>query len=93
MSCSECNCCLVPAILAVLFSTILFLKWLLGIDDLNSLMRIISSLSNKRQHWVSNLFQVEEESKRNGGELVAEVLKAHDVSHVFTLCGGHISPM
>jgi acetolactate synthase-like protein len=56
-------------------------------------MRIISSLSNKRQHWVSNLFQVEEESKRNGGELVAEVLKAHDVSHVFTLCGGHISPM
>jgi acetolactate synthase-like protein len=25
--------------------------------------------------------------------LVAAVLKANDISHVFTLCGGHISPV
>ena len=29
----------------------------------------------------------------DGGSQVAEVLKAHGVSHVFTLCGGHISPI
>ena len=29
----------------------------------------------------------------NGGHLVAKVLKAHHVAHVYTLCGGHISPI
>jgi acetolactate synthase-1/2/3 large subunit len=29
----------------------------------------------------------------NGGDRVAEVLRAHGVSFVFTLCGGHISPI
>ncbi|MBM74135.1 MAG: acetolactate synthase [Proteobacteria bacterium] len=29
----------------------------------------------------------------NGGDRVAEVLKAHGVKHIFTLCGGHISPI
>ncbi|KAL3075405.1 hypothetical protein niasHT_036125 [Heterodera trifolii] len=29
----------------------------------------------------------------HGGELVAEVLKAHRVRELFTLCGGHISPI
>ena len=29
----------------------------------------------------------------NGGEFVAEALGAHGVSAVFTLCGGHISPI
>ena len=29
----------------------------------------------------------------NGGELVAGVLKAQGVRHLFTLCGGHISPI
>lgn len=37
--------------------------------------------------------EVERESKRHGGELVASVLKAHGVKYVFTLCGGHISPI
>uniref|UniRef100_A0A915NKH3 Uncharacterized protein n=1 Tax=Meloidogyne floridensis TaxID=298350 RepID=A0A915NKH3_9BILA len=32
-------------------------------------------------------------SPRHGGELVAEVLKAHDIKEIFTLCGGHISPI
>ncbi|KAF7633486.1 hypothetical protein Mgra_00007175, partial [Meloidogyne graminicola] len=30
---------------------------------------------------------------KHGGELVASVLKAHDVKEIFTLCGGHISPI
>lgn len=30
---------------------------------------------------------------RHGGERIAEALLAHGVSHLFTLCGGHISPI
>ena len=36
---------------------------------------------------------MDESSKRHGGELVAEVLKSHGVKFVFTLVGGHISPI
>lgn len=32
-------------------------------------------------------------STRHGGEIVAEVLKAHGVRYLFTLVGGHISPI
>lgn len=31
--------------------------------------------------------------KRHGGHLVAKVLEAHQVKFIFTLSGGHISPM
>jgi acetolactate synthase-1/2/3 large subunit len=31
--------------------------------------------------------------ERHGGHLVAEVLSGHGVRHLFTLCGGHISPI
>ena len=48
-------------------------------------------------HWFGILDlvfnKVERESKRNGGELVAYALKKHGVKFVFTLCGGHISPV
>ena len=37
--------------------------------------------------------RVDKQSKRHGGELVAAVLKSHGVKYVFTLCGGHISPV
>lgn len=30
---------------------------------------------------------------KSGGELVADVLVANGIDHVFTLCGGHISPI
>jgi len=36
---------------------------------------------------------VDTTSKKHGGELVAEVLKAHGVKFLFTLAGGHISPI
>lgn len=32
-------------------------------------------------------------SPRHGGESVAQVLRAHGVKYVFTLVGGHISPI
>lgn len=37
--------------------------------------------------------KVDRISEKHGGELVAAVLKAHGVKYVFTLCGGHISPV
>lgn len=37
--------------------------------------------------------KTEIKSPRNGGESVAEVLRAHGVKYVFTLVGGHISPI
>ncbi|XP_021926638.1 acetolactate synthase-like protein [Zootermopsis nevadensis] len=39
------------------------------------------------------LHKVDEESRKHGGELVAEVLQSHGVKFVFTLVGGHISPI
>ena len=29
----------------------------------------------------------------NGGEIIAKVLKEKDIKYLFTLCGGHISPI
>ena len=39
------------------------------------------------------LLPVDRKSKRHGGDLVAETLKAHGVKFIFTLVGGHISPI
>ncbi|RXG72532.1 hypothetical protein Avbf_07357, partial [Armadillidium vulgare] len=39
------------------------------------------------------VLNVDTKSKRHGGELVAEVLHAHGIKYVFTLVGGHISPI
>uniref|UniRef100_A0A914LBY1 2-hydroxyacyl-CoA lyase 2 n=2 Tax=Meloidogyne TaxID=189290 RepID=A0A914LBY1_MELIC len=58
--------------------------------------------------YFSTKFNIDKESKKHGGELVASVLKviflfifpliffsflAHNVKEIFTLCGGHISPI
>ncbi len=37
--------------------------------------------------------KVDENSVRHGGELVASVLRSHGVENLFTLSGGHISPI
>ena len=39
------------------------------------------------------IFKVDPDSKSHGGHLVAETLKAHEVEFIFTLTGGHISPI
>ncbi len=36
---------------------------------------------------------MDENAERNGGDLVAEVIKSHNVKFIFTLCGGHVSPI
>lgn len=36
---------------------------------------------------------IDKSSKINGGDLVAQVLQEHRVKFIFTLCGGHISPI
>ena len=41
----------------------------------------------------SHCTQVDTKSKRHGGELVGDILKSHGVEYIFTLCGGHISPI
>ena len=38
-------------------------------------------------------YKVDKSSPKHGGELVAKVLKSHGVKYIFTLCGGHISPI
>ena len=30
---------------------------------------------------------------KHGGDIVASTLKQHNIKHIFTLCGGHISPI
>lgn len=44
-------------------------------------------------HSEQCLLQTETMSPRHGGESVAEVLRAHGVKYLFTLVGGHISPI
>ncbi|CAJ0584858.1 unnamed protein product, partial [Mesorhabditis spiculigera] len=76
-------------------AAILLLLWkLFDIRSVAELQKVFSGLiSGNGQHPISNLFQVEEKSKRHGGELVADVLFAHKVKEIFVLCGGHISPI
>ena len=31
--------------------------------------------------------------EQHGGDVVGEVLARHGIGHIFTLCGGHISPI
>ncbi|GMT22045.1 hypothetical protein PFISCL1PPCAC_13342, partial [Pristionchus fissidentatus] len=72
---------------------LLLWKWLdlRSFDDVKT--RFGTLLSGNGQHPLSNAFLVDEKSTRHGGELVASVLKAHNVQEIFTLCGGHISPI
>ena len=36
---------------------------------------------------------IDPKSKSNGGDIVSKVLKAHGVEFIYTLCGGHVSPI
>ncbi|ULT95869.1 hypothetical protein L3Y34_004497 [Caenorhabditis briggsae] len=80
-------------IILIVIIGLLLWKWLdiRSTDELTNALKLVSS--GNGQHVLSNAFQVDEKSKRHGGELVASVLKAHDVEEIFVLCGGHISPI
>uniref|UniRef100_A0A8C4P415 Acetolactate synthase-like protein n=1 Tax=Dromaius novaehollandiae TaxID=8790 RepID=A0A8C4P415_DRONO len=45
--------------------------------------------------WIFRFFRLQADPKsgRHGGELVAEVLRAHGVRYLFALAGGHVSPV
>ncbi|KAK6035245.1 thiamine pyrophosphate enzyme, TPP binding domain protein [Cooperia oncophora] len=79
-------------LLVVAFFLLLW-KWLdiRSVNEIKNITRLLSA--GNHQHTLSNVFQVDENSKRHGGELVASVLKSHDVQEIFVLCGGHISPI
>ncbi|KJH51766.1 thiamine pyrophosphate enzyme, TPP binding domain protein [Dictyocaulus viviparus] len=80
-------------ILIVFVVPLLLLKWL----DIRSVSELkytfVRVIAGNGQHLLSNIFRVDENSTRHGGELVASVLKSHNVQEIFVLCGGHISPI
>lgn len=70
-----------------------FIAAFFDIDSFGKLVNIIKSLLQGGRHPFTSIFQVDETTKRNGGDLVADVLHAHNVKEIFTLVGGHISPI
>ncbi|XP_033108878.1 acetolactate synthase-like protein [Anneissia japonica] len=54
---------------------------------------IIAFLESKFGLIFQLFHKADADSSRNGGELVAAVLKEHGIKYLFTLCGGHISPV
>ncbi|VDP17661.1 unnamed protein product [Onchocerca flexuosa] len=81
-------------ILIILVVIVIWLFKFTGIDSIETLHQILVDFYfSDRSHWILDLFQVDENSDHYGGELVAAVLKAHNVNEIFTLCGGHISPI
>lgn len=68
--------------------------WTGLVGVLVAILAVSLTLLVRRFEIVGLLFRkVDYESTRHGGELVAAVLKAHGVEFIFTLCGGHISPV
>uniref|UniRef100_A0A8C5EH97 2-hydroxyacyl-CoA lyase 2 n=1 Tax=Gouania willdenowi TaxID=441366 RepID=A0A8C5EH97_GOUWI len=67
-----------------------------------SLVKIISQTTGTMINLVilqpvhavqATIYSTDTQSTRHGGESVAEVLRAHGIKYVFTLVGGHISPI
>lgn len=54
---------------------------------------LVTMLFRQSRLFFSLFHRVETASKKHGGELVAEVFKAHGVENIFTLPGGHVSPI
>ncbi|XP_072015471.1 2-hydroxyacyl-CoA lyase 2-like [Amphiura filiformis] len=67
-------------ILFVIFLIILLVCGLIFIENNLGIFYQLSHKADKKSH-------------QNGGELVAQVLHSHGVKFLFTLCGGHISPV
>ncbi|EJD74363.1 thiamine pyrophosphate enzyme [Loa loa] len=85
---------LLVEILVIFVASLLWLIRIIDIDSIKTFRQILLDLyTSERSHWILDLFQVDEKSEHHGGELVAAVLKAHNINEIFTLCGGHISPI
>ncbi|XP_038053221.1 2-hydroxyacyl-CoA lyase 2-like [Patiria miniata] len=74
------------SIFAIIFSSI-------PISILLLVCGLVIYLEKKMGLVYQRIHKADPDSKRHGGELVAETLKAHGVPFLFTLCGGHISPV
>merc|ERR1719242_1034648 len=57
------------------------------------LIPLLSCVLYKLYPYIEPLFLTIRYTNQHGGSLVAKVLKAHSVKFVFTLVGGHISPI
>uniref|UniRef100_A0A1I8H1T3 2-hydroxyacyl-CoA lyase 2 n=2 Tax=Macrostomum lignano TaxID=282301 RepID=A0A1I8H1T3_9PLAT len=64
-----------------------------GAAILLALVAALLHVARKRGFFSLLVYSVDKDSTRCGGDLVAEVLKSHGVKFVFTLCGGHVSPI
>ncbi|CEF65358.1 Cysteine-rich repeat and Thiamine pyrophosphate enzyme, C-terminal TPP-binding domain and Thiamine pyrophosphate enzyme, central domain and Thiamine pyrophosphate enzyme, N-terminal TPP-binding domain-containing protein [Strongyloides ratti] len=81
-------------LLTIILLFFLILRYIFDIDNYTKFQKSLHNIIYKKdQYFLSNIFNVNEKSTRHGGELVGEVLKAHGVQEIFTLCGGHISPI
>lgn len=54
---------------------------------------LVAMLVRQSKSLYSLFHKVDTTSKKHGGELVAQVLKSHGVENIFTLPGGHVSPI
>lgn len=55
---------------------------------------MVGAMFIRQSRLLYSLFhKVDTKSKRHGGELVAQVFKSHGVDNIFTLPGGHVSPI
>ncbi|XP_027194975.1 2-hydroxyacyl-CoA lyase [Dermatophagoides pteronyssinus] len=61
------------------------------LTDQNKMIRWFNSNINIFYHHFCK--KIDPNSTRHGGELVASVLRSHGVQRVFTLSGGHVSPI
>jgi len=54
---------------------------------------LVAMLLRQSRLLYSLFHKVDTTSKKHGGELVAQVLKSHGIESIFTLPGGHVSPI
>ena len=71
----------------------------IAMSRFNLFYLLTHAVSNKKVQIFQYIFlhlyirQIDKASKRHGGEIVAKVLESHGIQHLFTLSGGHISPI
>ena len=90
----------IPRICSTMFLFILFslaAAWVIArflqISSPGELLGVFTRLAARDRPWHSALYNTDEQSTQHGGELVAQVLASHGVKTIFTLVGGHISPI
>lgn len=54
---------------------------------------LVAMLVRQSRLLYSFFHKVDTTSKKHGGELVAQVFKSHGIDNIFTLPGGHVSPI